>query len=154
MQILVLLPLIALVAWMVTASHWTIGQVVMIWLLTFVVGVGGFAHCIVTSCEILASAMAGPVSADREVEKPEKGLVRAVGRRCAAIFDVVDLIVRAVDDERVTQVGVVLEPIALPLEWLHLTPPFRDALTAEAERVLAAWRAARAISSWSARWRR
>ena len=26
--------LIALVAWMVTASHWTIGQVVMIWLLT------------------------------------------------------------------------------------------------------------------------
>ena len=55
--------LIALVAWMVTASHWTIGQVVMIWLLTFVVGVGGFAHCIVTSCEILSAAMAGPVTA-------------------------------------------------------------------------------------------
>ena len=54
--------LIALVAWMVTASHWTIGQVVMIWLLTFVVGVGGFAHCIVTSCEILSATMAGPVT--------------------------------------------------------------------------------------------
>lgn len=54
--------LIALVAWMVSASHWTIGQVVMIWLLTFVVGVGGFAHCIVTSCEILSGTMAGPVS--------------------------------------------------------------------------------------------
>ena len=54
--------LIALVAWMVSASHWTIGQVAMIWLLTFIVGVGHFAHCIVTSCEILSSAMAGSVS--------------------------------------------------------------------------------------------
>ncbi|HZR64488.1 MAG TPA: formate/nitrite transporter family protein [Terriglobales bacterium] len=54
--------LIALVAWMVTASHWTIGQVAMIWLLTFIVGVGHFAHCIVTSCEILSSVMAGSVS--------------------------------------------------------------------------------------------
>ena len=55
--------LIALVAWMVSASHWTIGQVAMIWLLTFVVGAGHFAHCIVTSCEILTAAMAGPVTA-------------------------------------------------------------------------------------------
>lgn len=54
--------LIALVAWMVTASHWTIGQVVMIWLLTFLVGIGHFAHCIVTSCEIVAASMAGAVS--------------------------------------------------------------------------------------------
>jgi formate/nitrite transporter FocA (FNT family) len=54
--------LIALVAWMVTASHWTIGQVVMIWLLTFIVGVGNFAHCIVTSCEILSAVVGGPVS--------------------------------------------------------------------------------------------
>jgi formate/nitrite transporter FocA (FNT family) len=53
--------LIALVAWMVTASHWTIGQVVMIWLLTFVVGVGHFAHCVVTSCEILVSTLSGLV---------------------------------------------------------------------------------------------
>ena len=55
--------LIALVAWMVTASHWTIGQVAMIWLLTFLVGIGHFSHCIVTSCEILSAAMAGAVSA-------------------------------------------------------------------------------------------
>jgi formate/nitrite transporter FocA (FNT family) len=54
--------LIALVAWMVSASHWTIGQVVMIWLLTFIVGAGKFAHCIVTSCEILSSTLAGAVS--------------------------------------------------------------------------------------------
>lgn len=50
--------LIALVAWMVTASHWTIGQLVMVWLLTFVVGVGQFAHCIVTSSEILCAVVA------------------------------------------------------------------------------------------------
>ncbi|HUK48801.1 MAG TPA: formate/nitrite transporter family protein [Terriglobales bacterium] len=55
--------LIALVAWMVTASHWTIGQVAMIWLLTFIVGVGHFAHCVVTSCEILVSVLAGSVPA-------------------------------------------------------------------------------------------
>ncbi len=56
--------LIALVAWVVTASHWTIGQLVMVWLLTFVVGVGKFAHCIVTSGEILSAVWAGalPVS--------------------------------------------------------------------------------------------
>ncbi len=51
--------LIALVAWEVTASHWTIGQVVLIWLLTFVVGAGRFAHCIASSCEILSAVAAG-----------------------------------------------------------------------------------------------
>jgi len=55
--------IIALVAWMVTASHWTIGQVVMIWLLTFILGVGRFSHCVVSSCEILSAVMAGTVSA-------------------------------------------------------------------------------------------
>lgn len=51
--------LIALVAWMVSASHWTIGQVAMIWLLTFLVGLGGFSHCIATSAEILCTVVAG-----------------------------------------------------------------------------------------------
>jgi formate/nitrite transporter FocA (FNT family) len=55
--------IIALVAWMVTASHWTIGQVAMIWLLTFVVGIGRFAHCIVTSGEILSAVLNGMVPA-------------------------------------------------------------------------------------------
>ena len=45
--------LIALVAWMVTASNWTIGQIAVIWLLTFVVGLGKFAHCIAGSGESL-----------------------------------------------------------------------------------------------------
>jgi formate-nitrite transporter family protein len=53
--------LIAFVAWVVTASQWTIGQVVMIWLLTFVVGAGHFAHCIATSNEILAAWLGGSV---------------------------------------------------------------------------------------------
>lgn len=54
--------LIALVAWMVTASHWTIGQLMMVWILTFILGIGHFAHCIVTSTEVLSSVMAGSVS--------------------------------------------------------------------------------------------
>jgi formate/nitrite transporter FocA (FNT family) len=51
--------IIALVAWVVTASHWTIGQLVMVWLLTFVVGIGKFAHCIAGSGEILSAVLAG-----------------------------------------------------------------------------------------------
>ena len=51
--------MIALVAWMVSASTWTIGQIAVIWLLTFIVGLGHFAHCIATSGEILASVFAG-----------------------------------------------------------------------------------------------
>src|SRR3954465_1188933 len=51
--------LIALVAWMVSASHWTIGQIVIVWMLTFLVGIGHFAHCIATSGEILAAVVGG-----------------------------------------------------------------------------------------------
>ncbi|HET7207580.1 MAG TPA: formate/nitrite transporter family protein [Terriglobales bacterium] len=51
--------LIALVAWVVTASHWTIGQLAMIWLLAFVVGIGHFSHCIATSGEILSAVVVG-----------------------------------------------------------------------------------------------
>src|SRR3954452_23901852 len=55
--------LIALVAWMVSASHWTIGQIAIIWLVTYVVGIGHFAHCIATSGEILAAVVAGNLPA-------------------------------------------------------------------------------------------
>lgn len=54
--------IIALVAWMATASHWTIGQIVVIWLLTFVVGIGRFSHCIATGGEIMSAVFAGSVS--------------------------------------------------------------------------------------------
>ena len=51
--------LIALVAWMVSASHWTIGQVAIVWLVTFTVGIGHVAHCIASSGEILAAVVGG-----------------------------------------------------------------------------------------------
>lgn len=54
--------LIALVAWTVTASHWTIGQLAVIYLFTFLVGVGRFGHCIAGSCEILTAVWAGSVT--------------------------------------------------------------------------------------------
>jgi formate/nitrite transporter FocA (FNT family) len=53
--------IIALVAWLVSGSHWTIGQIAVVWLLTFVVGAGSFAHCIATSGEILSAVIGGPV---------------------------------------------------------------------------------------------
>jgi formate/nitrite transporter FocA (FNT family) len=51
--------LIALVAWLVSASQRTIGQIVIIWMLTFMLGVAHLAHCIASSCEILASVANG-----------------------------------------------------------------------------------------------
>jgi formate/nitrite transporter FocA (FNT family) len=57
--------IIALVAWMVTASHWTIGQIMVIWLLTFVVGIGHFSHCIASSGEIMSAVFAGSVGFGR-----------------------------------------------------------------------------------------
>jgi len=54
--------LIALVAWMVSASHWTIGQITIVWMVTFIVGLGHFAHCIATSGEILAAVVGGQTS--------------------------------------------------------------------------------------------
>jgi formate/nitrite transporter FocA (FNT family) len=49
--------IIALVAWLVSGSHSITGSVMLIWLLTFVVGLGGFAHCIATSGEILSAIL-------------------------------------------------------------------------------------------------
>jgi formate/nitrite transporter FocA (FNT family) len=49
--------IIAMVAWLVSGSHSITGSVMLIWLLTFVVGLGGFAHCIAGSGEIMAAAL-------------------------------------------------------------------------------------------------
>lgn len=59
--------LIALVAWEISGSHNTIGQIALIWLLTFVVGLGQFAHCIATSGEILSAVLAGSASGGQYV---------------------------------------------------------------------------------------
>ncbi len=49
--------IIATTAWLVSGSHSITGSVMIIWVLTFVVGLGSFAHCIATSGEILAAVL-------------------------------------------------------------------------------------------------
>ena len=55
--------IIAMVAWLVSGSHSITGSVAIIWSLTFVVGLGHFAHCIATSGEILAAVLSNQLSA-------------------------------------------------------------------------------------------
>lgn len=54
--------IIALVAWMVSASHSITGSVMLIWLLAFIVGLGRFAHCVASSTEILTAVIQHQVS--------------------------------------------------------------------------------------------
>lgn len=54
--------IIATAAWLVSGSHSVTGSVLLIWLLTAVVGLGNFAHCIATSSEILITVLRGQAS--------------------------------------------------------------------------------------------
>jgi formate/nitrite transporter FocA (FNT family) len=54
--------MIALAAWLVSGSHSITGSVMLIWLLTFIVGAGNFAHCVASSCEILVAVLTGHAS--------------------------------------------------------------------------------------------
>ncbi len=49
--------IIALAAWLVSGSHSITGSVMVIWMLTFVVGLGNFAHCIATSGEVFIAIL-------------------------------------------------------------------------------------------------
>lgn len=49
--------IIAMVAWLVSGSHSITGSFAIIWSLTFIVGLGHFAHCIATSGEILSAVL-------------------------------------------------------------------------------------------------
>ncbi len=51
--------MIATAAWLVSGSHSITGSVMIIWLITFLVGLGDFAHCIATSGEVLAAVLTG-----------------------------------------------------------------------------------------------
>ncbi len=51
--------IIALAAWLVSGSHSITGSVMVIWMLTFIVGLGDFAHCVATSCEVFVSILTG-----------------------------------------------------------------------------------------------
>lgn len=50
--------IIALAAWLVSGSHSITGSVMVIWMLTFLMGLGNFAHCVVSSCEIFVTLLA------------------------------------------------------------------------------------------------
>jgi formate/nitrite transporter FocA (FNT family) len=54
--------IIAMVAWLVSGSHSISGSVAIIWVLTFIVGLGHFAHCIASSGEILSAVVSGHVA--------------------------------------------------------------------------------------------
>lgn len=54
--------IIALVAWLVSGSHSITGSALLIWMLTFIVGLGHFAHCIASSGEILSTVFTGAAS--------------------------------------------------------------------------------------------
>jgi len=49
--------IIALAAWLVSGSHSITGSVMIIWMLTFVVGLGDFAHCIAASGEVFVAIL-------------------------------------------------------------------------------------------------
>jgi formate/nitrite transporter FocA (FNT family) len=49
--------IIALAAWLVSGSHSITGSVMIIWMLTFVVGLGSFAHCIAASGEVFVAIL-------------------------------------------------------------------------------------------------
>lgn len=51
--------IIAAAAWLISGSHSISGSIALIWLLTFIVGLGGFAHCIAGSSEVLAAILSG-----------------------------------------------------------------------------------------------
>ena len=54
--------IIATAAWMVSGSHSVTGSVALIWVLTYVVGAGNFAHCIASSAEIMTAVLTKQVS--------------------------------------------------------------------------------------------
>lgn len=51
--------IIATVAWLVSGSHSITGSALIIWMLTFVVGIANFAHCIASSGELFSAILTG-----------------------------------------------------------------------------------------------
>jgi formate/nitrite transporter FocA (FNT family) len=57
--------LLATVAWLVEATETAIGQLVAIWALTLIVGLGSFDHCIASTINVAAATMDGELGLDR-----------------------------------------------------------------------------------------
>ena len=53
---------IAMVAWLVSASHSITGSVMVIWALTFLIGLGHFSHCVAGSGEVIAAVLTHKVA--------------------------------------------------------------------------------------------
>lgn len=51
--------LLALVAWLIEATSAVIGQILVIWGMTFIIGVAGLAHCVSTTAEVLSALVNG-----------------------------------------------------------------------------------------------
>jgi formate-nitrite transporter family protein len=54
--------LLALVAWVIESSDHVIGQVALIWVLTFVIGVASFDHCVSSTAAVLTAVIDGKVT--------------------------------------------------------------------------------------------
>lgn len=54
---------VALVAWLVTASTATTGQLAAIWTFTFLLALGGFTHSIAGSAEVVTAVLVGEATA-------------------------------------------------------------------------------------------
>jgi formate/nitrite transporter FocA (FNT family) len=54
--------LVALIAWLVEASRDTTSQIIAIWILAFLIPVGGLMHSVADSSEVLMSLFAGESS--------------------------------------------------------------------------------------------
>lgn len=55
--------IIALMAWLVSAARSSMGQILIVYITTFVVGAAGLAHCIAGSGEALAAVLDGRITA-------------------------------------------------------------------------------------------
>jgi formate/nitrite transporter FocA (FNT family) len=75
--------IIATAAWLVSGSHSITGSVMILWLLTFIVGLGSFAHCIATSGEILSAVLSGQLSA---ISYFHWLWIAVVGNVCGGVF--------------------------------------------------------------------
>lgn len=53
--------IIAMAAWLVSGSHSITGSAIIIWVLMFIVGLGDFAHCVASTCEIIVTALTGHI---------------------------------------------------------------------------------------------
>ena len=57
--------LLALVAWTIEASDQAIGQIALIWALTFLIGAARLDHCVSTTSEVLSAVIDGSVTTGR-----------------------------------------------------------------------------------------